>query len=205
MSPFNVYGFTDSAPAGELRGASGEPIQGLRCAGLVALAGQVADAPALTAESLRAYEAAVRRLAERCEAFLPARFGSVVERVELAGRETELGEALALVRGREQMTLRVYGPSVEPERASGTAYLESRRRQRAVAELDPLRAALDGVVQAERVESHDGGELRASVYHLVARGASGDYLRAVQSVALTVKVVPSGPWPAWSFAPEAVR
>jgi hypothetical protein len=205
VSPLNVYGFTECAPGGELRGAVGEPIQALRCGGLVALAGEVAEAPALTAESLRAHEAAVRCLAERCEAFLPARFGSVVQQLDLAGRETELGEALALVRGREQMTLRVYGRSVEPERGSGTAYLESRRRQRALAELDPLRAALDGVIQAERIESHDGGELRASVYHLVARGRSGDYLRAVQSVPLTVRVIPSGPWPAWSFAPEAVR
>jgi hypothetical protein len=204
LSPLNVYGFTDVPPEGDVLGAAGEPVRALRSGGLVALAGELGEAPALTAESLRAHEAAVRRLADRCEAFLPARFGSVVEKVDVAGREAELVETLALVRGREQMTLRVYGPRADPERASGTAYLESRRKERALAELDPLRAALDGVVVSERIEAHDGGELRASVYHLVARGAAAGYLQAVQSVSLPVKVVPSGPWPAWSFAPEAV-
>jgi hypothetical protein len=46
---------------------------------LFALVGEVPDAPAISAEALRAHDAAVRRIAESCEAFLPARFDSVVE------------------------------------------------------------------------------------------------------------------------------
>jgi len=65
--------------------------------------------------------------------------------------------------------------------------------------------ALREIVRAERVESHRTEGLRASVYHLVDRGAAPLYLRALHSVALAVKVAPSGPWPAWSFAPEALR
>jgi Gas vesicle synthesis protein GvpL/GvpF len=205
VSPLNVYGFCAERPKAFVRGAAGEPVVGIDLDGLFALAGEVAEAPAVSAERLRAHEAAVRRLAEACEALLPARFGSVVENVDLAGRRDELLQALDLVRGREQMTLRVYGPRPPADRSSGTAFLESRRRRRAVPEIDPLRDAVRALVHAERVETHDGADLRASVYHLIRRGSAPDYLRAVQSVSLHVKVVPSGPWPAWSFAPEAVR
>jgi hypothetical protein len=205
VSPLNVYGFSAARPTGEWRGVRDELILAVDLDGFFALAGEVDEAPPMTAEALRAHEAAVRRLADACEALLPARFGSVVDDVDVEGRRDELLEALALVRGREQMTLRVYGAQTPRERASGTAYLESRRRERSVPELDPLRDAVRPLVRAERIEAHDGTDLRASVYHLVPRGSSVDYLRAVQSVSLSVRVVPSGPWPAWSFAPEAVR
>jgi Gas vesicle synthesis protein GvpL/GvpF len=205
VSPLNVYGFSAERLPVEVRGAAGEPVVAIDLDGLFALAGEVAEAPATTAEGLRAHEAAVRRLADECAALLPARFGSVAERLDLAGRRDELLQALDLVRGREQMTLRVYGPQAAADRSSGTAFLESRRRERGVPEIDPLRAAVRALVHAERVETHDASGLRASVYHLIRRGSSPDYLRAVQSVLLDVKVVPSGPWPAWSFAPEAVR
>jgi hypothetical protein len=200
----NVYGVTDAPPRTELRGAVGEPIRALPAGRLFALAGAVEEPPDLTPDSLRAHEAAVRRLADACAALLPVRFGATVENVDLASREAELVEALALVRGREQMTLRVYGEAKHPERSSGTAYLESLRRARSVPEIEPLRAALADLVRAERAEVH-GGSLVASVYHLVDRGRAPEYLRIVSNVALPVRVAPSGPWPAWSFAPEAVR
>lgn len=206
MSLVNVYGFSDAPDAAGLLGAASEAVRASRIGRLFALVGEVSEAPPLTAESLRAHDAAVRRIASACDAFLPARFGSVAESLAgLEGREEALLEALALVRGREQMTLRVYGSSPEPARSSGTAYLESLRAADALRELDPLRSAVRDIVRAERSETHHTDGLRASVYHLVDRGASDSYLRAVRSVSLPVKVAPSGPWPAWSFAPEAVR
>ena len=205
MSPLNVYAIVDVAPSAEVRGAAGEPVRAVSAGALLALAGEVDAPPDLTAESLRAHDAAVRRLAEICPALLPVRFGSIaVDGVELSAREAELREALELVRGREQMTLRVYGEAGAPDRGSGTAYLESLRRARAVPALDPLRAALSALVQAERTEPHDG-PLIASVYHLIDRGKAAEYLEAVEGTALTVRVAASGPWPAWSFAPEALR
>ena len=109
-----------------------------------------------------------------------------------------------MVRGREQMTLRVYAEARAPERSSGTAYLESLRRARAVPEIDPLRSALAALIRAERTEPH-GESLVASVYHLIDRGRSAEYLRTLADVPLEVRVSASGPWPAWSFAPEAMR
>jgi hypothetical protein len=204
VSLFNVYALTDAAPAAELRGALGEPIRAVAAGRLFALVGDVNEPPALTPDSLRAHEAAVRRLAEACAALLPVRFGATVENVDLESRELELLEALELVRGREQMTLRVYGEPREPQRSSGTAYLESLRRARALPELDALRSALADLVRAERTEVH-GGSLVASVYHLVDRGRAPEYLRILSGVSVPVRIAPSGPWPAWSFAPEAVR
>lgn len=206
MSLLSVYGLSDAPPAASITGARGEPVRPEKIGTLFALVGEVTEAPAISAEALRAHDAAVRRIAEACEAFLPARFGSVGESLQgLEGREEALREAVALVRGREQMTLRVYGDSPPALRSSGTAYLESLREADALHELDPLREALREMVRAERVESHRTEGLRASVYHLVDRGAAPSYLRALQSVPLPVKLTPSGPWPAWSFAPEALR
>ena len=206
MSLLSVYGLSDAPPTAPLTGARGEPVRSEKIGALFAVVGEVSEAPAISAEALRAHDAAVRRIADACEAFLPARFGSVGESLRgLEGREEALGEALALVRGREQMTLRVYGDSPPPVRSSGTAYLESLRKADALDELDPLRTALREIARAERMESHRTEGLRASVYHLVDRGTAPSYLRALQPVALAVKVAPSGPWPAWSFAPEALR
>ena len=206
MTLLSVYGLADVPPAAALTGAFGEAVRPEKIGKLFALVGEVPEAPAISADALRGHDAAVRRIAEVCEAFLPARFGSVSE--SLAGlleREAALLEALALVRGREQMTLRVYGSAPAAVRSSGTAYLESLREADALHEVDPLREALREIVRAERVEAHRTEGLRASVYHLVDRGTAPSYLRTVASVALGVKVAPSGPWPAWSFAPEALR
>ena len=203
--PLNVYALSDAPPPADVRGALGEPVRAVRTGALFALAGEVEGAPELTAKALRAHDAAVRRLAEACPALLPVRFGSVAaDGLDFSGREAELLEALELVRGREQMTLRVYGEARPPERGSGTAYLESLRRARAVPELDPLRAVLGPLVRAERTEPHEGGFL-ASVYHLIDRGSAPAYLRAVEAATLEVRVAATGPWPAWSFAPEALR
>jgi len=202
--PLNVYALSDALPAADLVGALGEPVRALRAGRLFALAGEIDRAPELTAEAVRAHDAAVRRLAEACPALLPVRFGSVADELDFSGRESELLEALELVRGREQMTLRVYGEAPPKDRESGTAYLESLRRSRAVPELDPLRVALAKLLRAERTETHQG-PLVASVYHLIDRGTAPEYLRTLAGVPLAVRVAPTGPWPAWSFAPEALR
>lgn len=191
------------------QGARGEPLRTVPFDGFSALAGEAP--PPLSVEALRAHEAAVRRIAEVCEACLPARFGAAAQdeealRRELSGRAAEVQEALALVRGREQMTLRVHGPGAPATpggTASGTRYLEERRRARKLPELDPLRALLADLIRAERLERHSEPGLLASVYHLVDRGASARYREAVEGARLEgLRLALSGPWPAWSFAPE---
>jgi hypothetical protein len=204
-----VYALVAEAPAG-LLGAKGEPLRAVACAGFVALAGE--SPPPLSVEALRAHEAAVRRIADASAACLPVRFGaSVLDddalRAQLEPRAAELSDALQLVRGREQMTLRVNGPGapapLTTAAGAGTRYLEERRRARKVPELDPLRLALQAFIRAERLERHSEPGLLASVYHLIDRGASAEYQRIAERVALEgLRLLVSGPWPAWSFAPE---
>jgi hypothetical protein len=138
-------------------------------------------------------------------------------------RREALTAALALVAGREQMTLRVFGESPgaapAPRRASrargagraGTRYLRERRaaaeRARAVPEIDWLRPALSRFVRAERTERHARPPLLASVHHLIPRGRAGAYLAAVDRALRSspvVRVIASGPWPAWAFVSEDV-
>jgi Gas vesicle synthesis protein GvpL/GvpF len=202
-----LYAIALGAPP-DLTGARGETLRVLRRGELELVVGE--SPPPLSAESLRAHEAAVRRIAERALACLPGRFGCcVADEAELSeaieSRRAELAEALRLVRGREQMTLRVHGALASPPSAGGpgTRYLEQRRRATALPELDALRTALANLVRAERVEGHSEPDLVASVYHLIDRGAGAAYQRAVESARLDgLRVVVTGPWPAWSFAPE---
>lgn len=204
-----LYAIVSRAPA-QAQGARGEPLRTLAVGEVLALVGD--EPPALSIEALRAHEAAVRRISEATDACLPARFGCAagddegMERL-LRNRAQELAEALALVRGREQMTLRIHG-KVAPARAMalggpGTRYLEERRKARRLPELDPLRTALGALARAERIERHTEPGLLASVYHLIDRGSAAAYGAAVRRAELHgLHVSVSGPWPAWSFAPE---
>jgi hypothetical protein len=202
-----LYAIALGAPDG-LTGAQGEALRVIPRKELQVICGDAP--PALSADALRAHEAAVRRIAEAAEACLPARFGAGADDETsllraVAAREDELAAALRLVRGREQMTLRLHGtlPSSASSGGPGTRYLQERRRAQTLPELEPLRAALAGVTCAERIEAHSEPGLVASVYHLIERGRSAQYLRAVEAARIEpLRVAASGPWPAWSFAPE---
>jgi len=202
-----LYAIAQGAPAGSI-GAAGEPLRVLELPGMELVCGD--PAPPLSADALRAHEAAVRRIADRSQACLPARFGAGAGsddelRALVEARAALLLEALGLVRGREQMTLRVLGSTARAPSGAGpgTRYLEERRRASTLPELDPLRSALSGLVRAEQVEPHEQPGLLASVYHLIDRGAADGYRRRVESSALEgLRLTVSGPWPAWSFAPE---
>ncbi len=201
------------------RGLGGEALRLIEVARLLVVAGRIENAPRVTPTALRRHDATVRRLAGRTDAVLPIRFGTVVgDRLALARalapRAAGLREALALVAGHEQMTLRVYGEAVTTSDESATEsagagqrYLERRLRARRAPEVDPVRRALRGLVSAERIERHERPPLLASVYHLVRRGDSKRYLAAVAAASARlagVRVSPSGPWPAYAFAPDAV-
>jgi len=201
------------------RGLGGEALRLIEVARLLVVAGRIHNAPRVTPTALRRHDATMRRLAGRTDAVLPIRFGTVVgDRLALARalapRAAGLREALALVAGHEQMTLRVYGEAVTTSDESATEsagagqrYLERRLRARRAPEVDPVRRALRGLVSAERIERHERPPLLASVYHLVRRGDSKRYLAAVAAASARlagVRVSPSGPWPAYAFAPDAV-
>jgi len=204
---------------GPPRRRPGHTLRLVRLDGLWVAARAVGSVPAPTEAALRGHDAIVRRLAAAADAVLPFRFGSVVPDEshlarELRPRLGQLREALALVAGREQMTLRVYGaPRRRPDRpragaaarGPGARYLARRARAHAVPEIDPIRPALVALVRAERAERHDVPPLVASVYHLVDRGRGPAYraaLRRAAGAAPGIRLRVSGPWPPYAFAAE---
>jgi len=227
VSRLYLYALLGGPPSGPLgAGLAGEPLRLVRCGDLLAVAGDVPKAPSIDAASLRAHDATVRRLAEMVEAVLPIRFCTLVDdESALAGllepQRAGLGEALALVAGREQMTLRLYGeglhddaplPDAEPSLPGpGARYLAARRRERRRAhgsrEMAALRRGLGALIVDERVERHDMPPLLASLYHLIERGASARYLSALETIAGelgAVRARATGPWPPYAFAPGAI-
>ena len=191
----------------------------LSCGSLFATVGEIDIAPPLEESKIRAHDQVVRRLAGSVDAILPARFGSVIRDENaltslLENRGVALRKALALVQGREQMTLRVYGErspatTAESEHVTlgpGSRYLAEKMqgRERVLAELEAVRPQLAPLIKAERIQHHSTPPLLASIYHLVERGRSTDYFAALNTAASDVpkasRITASGPWPPYAFA-----
>lgn len=177
-------------------------------------------APAISEEALCAQHDIVLDLAGRAGAILPARFGSLVERDDLetivARHHRQLTEALELVQGREQMTVRLIGDataSASPRRevaaggGPGARYLEERRAAAGYPlpdAVERLTRAVRHLVVADRAEPGQAG-VRARLYHLIERGSSAGYCRALAAASTDVApfvVKVTGPWPPFAFAPE---
>ena len=119
-----------------------------------------------------------------------------------------------MVDGRVQMTLRIFGRgarAVDPSRTgrgAGTRYLEVARRRDTLPELDPLRERLGELVRAERRTIHRAPPLIATVHHLIDRGDARRYLERARGCGgrgAAMRVLTSGPAPAYAFAPDEAR
>lgn len=193
----------------------GHSLDVLTIAGVDVIVERRPERPHPTADVLRDQHRIVARLAERSDAILPARFGTWVDETALrkviTGHTGTITRALAAVRGRQQMTVRVFGaPDViapaAGRPASGTAFLESRRaRVHAVpADVATIRTVLGGLVADERVEAGGPG-LRLTVFHLVPAALVGTYREKASELVSGLAphdVRISGPWPPFAFAPD---
>ena len=221
-----VYAVVRGAPrTRDLRGLVGEPLRIVASRHILAVVGDVPARPEPTLGNVRGHDRVVTAIAARVAAVLPARFAAVVDddaavADALQERGAMLGAALALVEGREQMTLRLYGfvtpapdavPSPSHDLGPGARYLTRRLAARhaelAVPELAAWRPMLAPLVRAERVERHVTPPLVATVYHLIDRGAASAYEDAVSAgdaAAADVHARVSGPWAPYAFAPDEV-
>ena len=202
-----------------LRTRAGQRLDLVASGRIAAVVGRHSRALAASPANLRRYDGVMGELAERFPAMLPARFGTVMPVDELTfilrSRGDTLLRALANVRGRSQMTVRVVNAAAkrppvaalasrsESKTRRGRDYLLARARaaaaQRAVPGFEPVRAAVARLVRDERVE-HVGGI--STIYHLIPRGSSERYRRACQQAAAAagLRAVVSGPWPPYAFA-----
>lgn len=223
MSGLYVYALVGSKPGGPIgEGIAGEPLTLVGEGRVRTVAGFLEAPPRVSAATLAAHDAAVRRLADLVPAILPARFGQWLPdeaalRSWISAQERDLAEALAQVEGCVQMTLRIFGeaaPPAEPLPAEGmggpgTRYLEGRlreaARERSLPEIAPLREALRPLLRAERIERTGTGKLLATSYDLIGRGESAAYTRIVEETAPRLagwRVTASGPWPPYAFGPR---
>jgi hypothetical protein len=182
--------------------------------------GEAAGPPVRTLDRIQTHARVVRRLARRADAMLPARFSTIVAderelRRLVRTQRRFLRSALQLVAGREQMTLRLVGAGEALEtlartrraRAPGAGARHLRERARALKgeveapELAPLRAALSGLVRAERIRRLPRGP-GVVAYHLIDRGTSARYRRLVSSAGRGTTPVVGGPFPPYAFACE---
>jgi hypothetical protein len=213
MSALYVFAITGERPAGfEFEG---HHVEFIPVGGVVAAAERRASNIAVSEAALRIQHEIVLQIAARVDGILPVRFGASVAERELAQllttRHSAISDALDLVRGRVQMTIRFRDhAAVEPVSAvrrsgapaTGTAYLEARR----AAALRPLPASAAAAIHVVRhlvtAERHDGTRPPAwSVYHLIERGRVCDY-RAALSKAGSGSASVSGPWPPFACAPD---
>jgi hypothetical protein len=216
MSGLYVFGLVRQRSAPFV--AAGHRIEFVKADDVYAAVERVSRPPAVSEETLRKQHEVVARIAGRVEALLPARFGAFVDARELravvAGRRDAILEALALVQGRTQMTVRLLGPELpaaapaEMHARTGTEYLASRMASVAS---PPMPAALSAVADAVRsvvfMERAEAGRGRviATLYHLLDKNMVEDYKAALASIppptgnqALSV----TGPWPPFGFAPD---
>jgi hypothetical protein len=190
---------------------------------------RVVDAPTLSEQALREQHQVVVRLARVAKAILPVRFGAVIERDELERivqtREAVLRQALGDVRGKAQMTVRVFGPAQQASPsmppASGAAYLRARaemNQPRLPAIARAIVSAVRPLVSAETIDA-GRGNVRVTINHLIDRKMASRYLTAIEPFvqprvsgrepragshgsAIDSVVAASGPWPPFAFAPD---
>ena len=199
----------------------GRTIESVAVGGVFALARRAERIPPFSEATLREQHDIVRKLAERAPAILPARFGSLVDEEELQTivelRDAQLQAAFDLVRGRQQMTVRLIGVDERPQHPSqeagaraagpGARYLEDRRAAAGYPlpfAAERLVAAVRSLLAAEKAEP-GGDDVRAMLYHLIDRGRSGTYCRRLARAAADVEpfvVRVTGPFPPFAFAPE---
>lgn len=205
--PFYVLAFTDR----RIRRAAGDPpFQNVEIDGIVAVGRRRQAVPMPTDETLRRQHRDVLQIARGARAVLPVRFGALIAKAELVDRVRShhdvLREALAEVRDRTQMTVRILGtapPRVPARQSSGRQYLEDRRRA-LVPELPAeARAVVDAVrpfAVRERQEPGAAG-LLATIYHLVPVADTAAYASRAAALPSSTVIV-SGPWPPFAFTPQ---
>ena len=187
----------------------------VRVGGLFAAAERLASPPALTEPALRRQHRIVVALSGLSPAVLPVRFGAFMTADELAqivrARRTVLLQALKRVRGRDQMTVRIFGPPLVVLAASrpttGSEYLRARAAATRPALTPGARAlvkAVSSVVDDQRVSGSRGG-VQLTIDHLVRRSNVERYRRLLSACAELqprLDIAVSGPWPPFAFAPD---
>jgi gas vesicle protein GvpL/GvpF len=175
MTPVYVFGLTTHAQSPF--SVNGHRIEFIDVAGMQAAIERRAEPPSVSEAALRDQHDVVMHIFEQADDLLPVRFGAWIEEHELSDllttRRAKIEQALDLVRGRVQMTVRF------AESASAAAVVHN-------------------LVAAE-LTSPGSPRASASLYHLIDRDRVDAYHSAIARFE-SPEVTVSGPWPAFAFA-----
>ena len=216
----SLYVFALAAGKAGTFSAAGHRIEFVKADAVYAAVERLDERPAVSEAALRTQHDIVARIAAKVDAILPARFGSLVDVEELervvALRRDAIRDALDLVRGRAQMTVRLFDAEAAVPLAHPVTAASKRHRLPAGAAAGDRRA---------RAAAAGGGDYRGRQGH--RRGGAfgsragtrgGDGLspgrsrgggrstrrgsRRIQSGPDRTTMSVSGPWPPFAFVPE---
>ena len=216
MSPHSLYVYALLGTSIARARLPRRKMEVIRVGGLFAAAERLRLRPALTEGALRRQYRIVVALSRLSPAVLPVRFGAFMTGDELAkilhARRSLLRRALKQVRGRAQMTVRIFGPPlvVLPANSprTGAEYLRARAAVTRPALTPAARAlvqAVSSVVDAQHVSGSRGG-VQLTIDHLVRRSNVERYRRQLSTctggLEPRLDIAVSGPWPPFAFAPD---
>jgi len=184
-------------------GVAGAPVVVRRLSGLDVVCSPLDDVPGAGPKTLALHHDVVESLMD-ADAVLPVRYGLALPRGDLETwltvQRRPLHAALAQVRGCVEMSVKLLALDRQVGRASPVE-----PELKALSERLADRA---GVEQWRYRPSGTAGAGAASVAFLVPRGEVPALLARIAPIAsraVGVAVVPTGPWPAYSFAPVLDR
>lgn len=189
----------------------GERVERRALAGLVILASAAPAIPPATPTTLALHHDVVASALD-ADGLVPFRYGTAVRSADVDGWLTReraaLDGALAGVRGCVEMSVKLLRLGASPAAATAAPALgraAEERRLRELAEQIVERAAL---ARWRYRPAGTEGNVVASVAFLLPRAELADFLARIAPVAsraVGVAVVPTGPWPAYSFVPAFDR
>ena len=196
----------------DARAARRAAVDAITVKSVAAIVEQRASMPRVTERALKRQLAQLARLEKLGLTILPVRFGTSVRSVPelralLGPQAAALSDALARVRGRRQMTVRVRGARAPLSRASGASYIAGLVKAARLPEADALRRAVSGFVVDERVDTAARPGFAGAVHHLVDADDVDAYRAAVAGVqrAAPRRFVATGPMMPFAFTPDAAH
>jgi hypothetical protein len=182
----------------------GERVDRRSLAGLVILSSAAPLVPPPSPSTLALHHDVVASALD-ADGLVPFRYGTAVRAADvdawLARERPALDGALAGVRGCVEMSVKLLRLDAGPPPTDTTRDVAEERRLRELADRIVERAEL---AQWRYRPAGTAGNVVASVAFLLPRAELADFLARIAPVAsraVGVAVVPTGPWPAYSFVP----
>jgi hypothetical protein len=220
----HLYGIVEPQARCSGNGLDGEPLIQIDCGDVAAIASEHAEplAPGPVEESLWEHEGVLEALLE-AGPVLPVRFGvrfadREALRVEVQPRSAKLADALAHLRGRVEVSVRLLArqdtlqQTVEQVEGSGPGarYLLRRlgERREAAGKLEAVQTRLGPLAIAQRSHLLPRPGTPAAAAFLVERSGLERFRREAQELERElqdVALVCTGPWPPYNFAGEPLR